>query len=133
LATVIVSIVVDPAFGERLGEIARRGPVWIADTEVNRAAAERWWSNHPSPGTYEGVTTFLVSGRESPEEWCAEVLPTVDMHYGAYDDNPPMYDAIDVFGASPTPTLRDLFATAGYTSIATLPGGFRVSRAVRAA
>ena len=133
MATVIVSIVVDPAFGDQLGEVAARGPVWIAATEMNRAAAERWWSAHPSPATCEGVTTFLVGIEESPEAWCAEVLPTVDMHYGAYDDNSPTYDAVDVLGTAPTPALRQLLAATGYTSIAALPSGFRASRAVRAA
>ena len=31
----VVGIVVDPQFGERLGELAAKLPVWIADTPVN--------------------------------------------------------------------------------------------------
>jgi len=35
-----VAIVVDPQFGERLIELLDRMPVWIADTEANRVAAD---------------------------------------------------------------------------------------------
>jgi hypothetical protein len=129
---VIVSIIVEPQFGERLSEVASRGPVWIAATPTNRAAAEAWWNTHARPGEFEGVTTFLVNAEETPEAWCAEILPTVDMHYGAYDDNAPTYDAVDVLGAAPTRRLTGLLATTGYTRISALSDGFRASRDVRA-
>jgi hypothetical protein len=130
---VIVSIVVEPGFGERLDEVAARGPVWIADTPTNRSAAERWWRAHYPYSEYEGVTTFLVNPAASPDDWCIEVLPTVDMHYGAYDDNAPTYDTVEIWGATPTPALVRLLGTNGYTRINDHAGGFRASRDSRAA
>ena len=130
---VIVNIVVDPQFGERLEEIASRGPVWIAATPTNRAAAERWWNAHSPPAELEGVTTFLVEPGESPEDWCLQVLPTVDMHFGAYDDNAPLYDAAAVWGAKPVAALLELLAANGYTRVTSMPDGFLASRNVRAA
>jgi hypothetical protein len=130
--SVTVNIVVDPEFGDRLAEIAERGPVWIAATATNRAAAEHWWNAHSPPDEFEGVTTFLVVSGEAPEQWCEEVLPTVDMHFGAYDDNPPMYDAVDVWGAIPTSALVEHLATNGYPHITRMDGGFRASRDLRA-
>ena len=129
---VIVNVVVDPEFGDRLNEIATRGPVWIAATATNRAAAERWWSAHYPPSEFEAVTTFLVASGRSPEEWCEEVLPTVDLHYGAYDDNPPMYDAVDIWGAIPTSPVLEHLATNGYRHITRTPSGFRAGRDPRA-
>jgi hypothetical protein len=128
MAKVTVGIVVDPEFGNRLADLARRGPVWIASPPRNRIAAEAWWRAHPRPGEFEGVTTFIVAEGESPERWCAGVLPTVDMHFGAYEENAPMYAAVEVFGASATPELRDLLATTGYTQVTERAGGFRATR-----
>jgi hypothetical protein len=128
---VTVNIVVDAEFGDRLTEIAARGPVWIADTATNRPAAERWWNAHSPPDEFEGVTTFLVAAGQTPEEWCGDVLPSVDMHYGAYDDNPPMYDAVDVWGAIPTSPIVEHLAANGYRHITRTSGGFRASRDLR--
>ena len=129
---VIVNIVVDPEFGDRLFEIAEHGPVWIAGTATNRAAAERWWDAHSPPGEFEGVTTFLVASAETPEQWCEEVLPTVDMHYGAYDENAPMYEALNVWGATPTSLLLEHLAANGYRHITRTAGGFRAGRHAQA-
>jgi hypothetical protein len=125
---VIVSIVVDPVFGSRLEEAAARGPVWIAATTANRAAAERWWTCHYPYTEFEAVTTFLVSPDYAPEEACAEILPTVDLHYGAHDDNAPMYDAVDVWGAKPVPALTEHLTANGYIHVTPLVAGFRASR-----
>ena len=74
----------------------------------------------------------MINPGKAPEDWCIDVLPTVDMHFGAYDDNAPTYDAVDVWGAEPAPTLLELLATNGYTRITPMPGGFRASRNVQA-
>jgi hypothetical protein len=36
----LVGVVVDPAFGDKLAELSKGMPVWIADTVINRRAAE---------------------------------------------------------------------------------------------
>ena len=128
MQTVTVSIVVDPEFGQRLDEIANDGPVWIAATPANRAAAERWWRAHYPYEEHEGVTTFLVAHDRSAEQRCLDVLPTVDLHYGAYDDNAPSYDAVQVWGARPVPELIEFLAENGYAKIEEWSGGFRASR-----
>jgi hypothetical protein len=126
--SVVVNIVVDPEFGDRLSEVAERGPVWIAATATNRAAAERWWNAHHPAGEFEGVTTFLVAPGDAPEQWCEEVLPTVDLHYGADDENAPMYDAVDVWGAIPTSPLLKHLGANGYRHVTRTASGFRAGR-----
>ena len=128
MRTVTLSIVVDPDVGQRLDEIAADGPVWIAATPANRAAAERWWRARYPYREHEGVTTFIVAPDKSAEERCLDVLPTVDLHYGAYDDHAPSYDAVQVWGARPIPELTDFLAENGYVEISEWPGGFRASR-----
>jgi hypothetical protein len=59
MGNLTLTIVVDPEFGDRLSEPAEHGPVWLAQTPTNRAAAVRWWNAHSPPGATQGVTTFL--------------------------------------------------------------------------
>lgn len=128
---VIVSIVVDPEFGCRLDAVAEKGPVWIADTPTNRPAAELWWLEHYPYSQPDRVTTFRVAPDASPEQWCLDVLPTVDLHFGAYDDRPPRYDVIEIRGTPPTAALRACLAENGYDQIIELTDGFRASRPER--
>ena len=102
-ATVV--IVVDPAFGERIRALAPEIPVWVVDTPVNRAAAQRFWPNGPEHGTRVDITTFIARAGESPERVCMGVLPTVDLHHNELSQSPP-YSAVEVHGASPTPELQ---------------------------
>ena len=53
-----VFVVLDRDYGERLLELARRGPVWIVDTPQNRAVAQNLWAANPNRNQLEGVTTF---------------------------------------------------------------------------
>src|SRR5258705_13805431 len=53
----VVGIVVDPSFGDRLYDLLRRMPVWIADTEINRAATDRAHIMVPRSSQDSGHTT----------------------------------------------------------------------------
>lgn len=125
-----VSIIVDPNWGVRLRNIAEDGPVWIAATSVNRAAATKIWHERPTSSGDDGVTTFDVDSERSPTEWCLEVLPTFDEHFGAYDDNPPSYTSIEIYGAPATPELIAMLAANGYVHVVARADGFRASRVV---
>jgi len=130
--SVTVIIIVDPDFGARLDASAMRGPVWIADTPVNRPAAELWWRTHPDSKP-EAVTTFRVTPGAPPDQWCLDIIPIVDMHFGAFDDRLPTYNAVEISGTKPTPALIALLAESGYDQISDLEGGFRAGRGARTA
>jgi hypothetical protein len=69
-----------------------------------------------------------VAPNSSAEQRCLDVLPTVDLHYGAYDDNTPSYDVVQVWGVRPLPELIEFLAKNGYVEISEWSGGFRASR-----
>jgi len=86
----VVGIVVDPAFGDRLHEILRRMPVWIAGTDANRRTAESAWIDGPrveftEPG---GLTTFRINPHGTPEDWFEDVLGKVAGHHDRYSHVP---------------------------------------------
>jgi hypothetical protein len=121
-----VAIVVDVAFGSRLSSVAQRMPLWIVDTLVNRAAAEEHWHANPGQSHTEGVTTFKFDERGTPEQWCSDVLSSVDLHHGQDSHDPP-YGVVEVFGTHLTQELRAEFAGLGFTDFSERLDGFRAS------
>jgi hypothetical protein len=113
-APYVVGVVLDIAFGVRLSELARRMPVWIVDTPINRAAAEELWRRDPIP-----APTRKVSRRSQPTPNRSRKngfweLETVDLHHGIHSHTPP-YSALVVIGVHLTPQLRAAFEDFGLT------------------
>jgi hypothetical protein len=119
-----VAIVVDPNFGDRLLALAKRMPVWIADTPANHAQVESLWAADTSHET--NVTSFRVTGGGA-SDWCRMILPQVELHHGKYSQSPP-YRALEIFGAAVTPDLRRLFGKYGFTIGGERDDGFRALR-----
>jgi hypothetical protein len=128
----VVGIVVDPGFGERVATLLDRMPVWIADTETNRAAVarvspERMRSVEDVDHTARGaLTTFAVDLKATPESWCLDILDAVAGHHDHYSHSSG-YSALEVYGATPSPELLKALAEYGLTEMELLAGGFLVS------
>jgi hypothetical protein len=97
-----VTIVVDPAFAERLGGAAQSGPVWTAKTVRNRDVAEKLWGAGVS-----NVTTFDVSEPFDPESAVAGILGQVLLHH-------PHARELRVVGCSPVPAIRRSLFVEGF-------------------
>jgi hypothetical protein len=119
-----VAIVVDPAFGDQLDALAARVHVWVADTVVNRSAAERVRAAGAPPGLESGVTTFKVDATQTPEHWCAAIIGTVEEHHGEFGHDPPVSE-FEVYGMPPTPSLQAAFAEYGFDEFEPTTDGFR--------
>jgi len=128
----VVGIVVDPEFGERVAALLGRMPVWIADTETNRAAAERVGKARMRSGenvddtVHRALTTFAVDLNATPESWCLDILDTVAGHHDRYSHSPG-YSALEVYGAAPSPELLKALAEHCLSQLEPLTDGFRVS------
>jgi hypothetical protein len=122
-----VAVVLESDFSDRLSELAARMPIWIVDTPVNRAAAEKEWAQHPSRSHTEGITTFKADPAASAEDRLSGVLSDLDLHHGEYSHDP-AYNAIEVFGAALTPLLRKAFAAYGLDEFVERSGGFVASK-----
>jgi hypothetical protein len=128
----VVAIVVDPKFGDRVGDLLNRLPVWIADTEVNRAATDRAHarvanvSHNASHTAIGALTTFKVDPAAAPELWCIGILDVVAGHHDWYSHSPGC-SAVEVYGATPTPLLLQALAVYRLTQVTMLSDGFRAS------
>lgn len=79
-----VTVVLDRSYGERLSDLPVGQPVWIVDTPLNRAAAEKLWAEQRGESHLTGVTTFKVSADGSAEESLIGEFDTIDLHHGSY-------------------------------------------------
>jgi hypothetical protein len=79
-----VSVVFDPQWGAKAEKLATLGPVWLIDSEDNKAAASKLWARSGLPPGH--VTTF------EPQS-LSDLLHTVSEHH-------PSWRTIHVYGAS---------------------------------
>jgi hypothetical protein len=124
-APYIVTLVVDPNFGDRLAELPSGAPVWIIESPANRAAAQRAWAALPTATHLDGVTIFR--GEESNAlANCKGVLSAIEIHHGVHSHVPP-YSGLDVIGVELTPELSAALAEYGMTELTPRTDGFRAS------
>jgi hypothetical protein len=123
----LVFVVLDPAYGGKLAELARAGPVWIVDTPPNRSAAESYWGANPDRTHLDGITTFKFPANSSPEEILDNELDVIDLHHGVYSASPP-YAVIEVIGARLSETVRSKLSEFGFGKFEMTSGGFRAAR-----
>ncbi|MGC2000144.1 MAG: hypothetical protein WA658_09810 [Candidatus Acidiferrales bacterium] len=121
-----VYVVVDPAFGEKLALLPPGSPVWIVDTPVNKAVAERIWRERPGKSHLDGVTTFCVCS-DSPEENFLGELGTIDLHHGSYSSDHP-YSRLEVIGVPVSEKIKLAMAEYGFAEFRANSGSFEAIR-----
>jgi hypothetical protein len=124
-----VAVVVDRTFGERLDALARRVHVWVCATAENQQTASGYRAIQQSFSPDSGVTTFRVSDSDSAEAMLIRVLPDVELHHGRSSHTPP-WQALEVYGVSATPRVRDSLAGLGVSEFVDTPEGFVCRREV---
>ena len=125
-----VALVLDPAFGERLKQLADRVHTWVVDTPGNRKVAELVWALEGSrPASIErGVTTFDAVPDVNPEEWCTSIVATIDRHHDEFSHHPG-YSVLEVYGLRYHERLKPYFAELGFGTFENTDYGFRASKA----
>jgi hypothetical protein len=124
-----VFVVVDPQYGERLPELAQRGPVWIVDTPANRVAAQQLWAANPNRCHLDGVTKFKFGEGRSFEDILIDELDTIDLHHGTYSADPP-YTVLEVIGAAISVRLKAKLSQYGFDEFQETSEGFRAMRSM---
>lgn len=122
-----VFVVLDRNYGERVSDLTQAGPVWIVDTPLNRAAAQRFWADNPNSFDLDGVTTFKFGEDSSPEDVLIDEVDTIDLHHGVHSANPP-YTVIEAIGASISEKLKSKLSQFGFNQFEITSQGFRAVR-----
>lgn len=120
-----ITVVLDRSYGDRLSDLPLGQPVWIVDTPVNRAAAQKLWSERHDETHLTGITTFKSD--LSAEESLIDEFDTIDLHHGSYSADPP-YTVVDVIGARLTDSVRATLQDFGFDEFRLTSAGFRAIR-----
>jgi hypothetical protein len=102
-----VAIVFDREFGDRLGDLAMRMPVWIVESNANRPAVAAAW-NRASEWPHISVTVFRPPG---------------DLRLLLSQIGQPQ--RVDVIGMRLKDEVRDILTDAGFATITETSDGFR--------
>ena len=121
-----VAIIVERDAGSRIAELAGHVYVWAIDTEENRRAADRVWSQAPGEAYELGVTVFS-SGDLPPDDVVARELATIDRHHGEGSQSPRWSRAL-VYGAALSPLAREAFRRIGFDQFEETDDGFVAKR-----
>lgn len=122
---VTVSVVLDPAFGERILPLASEGPVWVTSSEMNRSAIEHYWKNAPSDAH---TVTYWSEPRTgtTEEEWLG-ILDDLELHHSEGWSGPGIAQ-LRIFGAPLSPSAQAALLEFGYSEARSTPEGFTASR-----
>ena len=118
-----VYVVVDREFGEELAKLAPGVPVWIVDTPVNRAVANRLRDERQEENHVTGITTFKDFDRSSAEDILLSELNTIDLHHGSHSANPP-YTILEVFGTPLNSRIKAELSQYGFDEFQPKSAGF---------
>jgi hypothetical protein len=122
-------VVVDAAFGDRIGELPIGEAVWVIRSAVNTAGAVLLRTKRIDETHLDGVTTFASDSSATPEESLVDILATVDLHHGEYSSTPP-YSKIRVLGARLTPKVKEALSEFGFANYGSIPDGFVAEKSV---
>jgi hypothetical protein len=122
-----VFVVLDREYGERLCELAAKGPVWIVDTLTNRAVAQRIWTADPNRSHLDGITTFKTADAPSPETALIDQLDTIDLHHVTYSANQP-YTVLEIIGTTISERTKTELSRFGFSQFQATAEGFRAMR-----
>lgn len=125
-----VRVVVDRNFGEQFAAFERGVPVWMVDTPVNRAVAQRLWIEGNDEGPLTGITLFDDRDLLSPEELFTGELDTLDMHHGTASCPDSPYSIVDVYGAPLTDAVRSALSKYGFIDFRHCANAFSAMRPV---
>jgi hypothetical protein len=122
-----VFVVLDGEYGTRLSQLVVKGPVWILDTPINRAAAQSFWNAFPDRDHLDGITVFTSKNSGSTEEALLCEIDTIDMHHNAYSADPP-YTVLEIIGTPLTAKIELELSRYGFDEFLTTAEGFRAVR-----
>jgi hypothetical protein len=122
-----VYVVVDREFGERLTALGPGVPVWIVDTPINSAVAQRLWKERPNDNHLSGITTFRDWDSSTPEDLFVSELDMIDLHHGSHSSDPP-YTTLEVLGTPLTERIKAALSEYGFTEFRGSSEGFLATR-----
>jgi hypothetical protein len=132
-----VVVILDPAFGQRLKPLSPLAPVWIVDSDINKAAYDRLRRDHEvSDHRDKGAITSFEIKDEDRVKGLIDILPDVEIHHGKAEGNELVFPSgfvLGVIGVELNKNVTDALSGYGFTSFAETPDGFQATKIKNAA
>ena len=96
--------------------LADRVHVWVVESPENTTATEAYWASAAAgsgSSIESGITKFTPSG-ETAEDWCVDVIDSLDLHHNGYSHEPG-YTALEVYGVAPSARIAAVYSEYGFT------------------
>jgi hypothetical protein len=122
-----ISVVLDPDFGQKLFELARRSHIWITPSSANRAAVEAYWAGKSENSN--SVTIWSAPHQGATEDEWLGILDDLELHHGGQGGGAGI-EQIEVFGAEVSVAVEAALREFGYGPAERTPGGFRAERSI---
>jgi hypothetical protein len=122
-----VAIVLDPDYAGALHSLARRAPMWVIDSPLNRPVIEQLWTTRRRERTDWEITVFREVPGLSPETHLARVLKSVEDQIDL-DPDQPRHSAIEVIGLGVSAGVPDVLRERGFGPARETANGFRAVR-----
>jgi hypothetical protein len=129
-----VILILDPNYGERIGQLTPGIPAWVVRSAANAPALDKWWADHPECNNLSGITGFYErEGITSPESRFTVQLDNIEQHHGPYSTDSP-HTRLRVIGLRLTEQVRHELSALGFTMFAEdAADGFTASRTLEEA
>lgn len=114
----LVAIVVDPGYGDRLGELEAKMPIWAVKSPANTAS----WGLRKS--VHQNSAFYSVESVDAPEDNVLTALVDVDEHFGVNSFPKAPYQGIRVIGMRLTPEIEVRMRPYGYVRFEEADDGF---------
>lgn len=128
-----VIVVLDPAFGDRIEEIAARGPVWVVESSINTPVIRDMWRTQPHVDHREvgAITSCPVSDTEARVDNLLHVLADVEIHHGSADGAELVFVdgfKLEIVGVDLSREVLDGLREYGFHVFADTPDGFTAEK-----
>lgn len=120
-----VHVAVYPEYGYRLGDLPAGEPVWVDDCKSNRPVIQALWQERTPVDLLDGITSFRLDPKGTPEDWPTQQLTSVDIRHGEYSHNPP-YLTLNVFGVKRSVAIQEELDRFGFGGLEDTADGFGV-------
>ena len=117
-----VALVLDPQFGDRIDELARRMPVWILNDPANSQAVAR------ARAAGASITTFDRKPNESMQDLFLRTAYNIEEHHGTGAGSP-SYDTLEVHGMPAASCPPRIQADLGFKTVTDAHWGFVARKA----
>lgn len=126
-------VVVDPNYGDLLETAAQIAPVWVVDTQVNKAACNRLWSAHRSGDHRDtgAITCFEVGDTQDRSANLLNLVPTLEEHHGEIHDDRFLFPkgfVLEVIGLTPSASMIKALMESGFSSFIEKSDGFQARK-----